>query len=342
MARGRSCGLATAEGRFAGLLAAAVALAAMTGCPPKAAPVDPAAAAAATEAAELAAERAVTERAEAERFIADCVAAQDGRAGKLSSFEAFAAVRLRYTDENGPQEDQLDGAIYLAPGNKGAFDLKLLGERLAWLGGDGVQSWVYLAPPKRPSVLHVYDRLVDGAATDAAEAVESAELTLLTPASLRLLLGIAPIGRDAEMVLVGAAPAPIHERCAVRFSPSARTRAEIEFTADRLPRRIVVRGVDGTEIVRADLANFERVRLPDVARGGCPAVPTSVAMEAARSKAGATILIDRERLQGVRRRARPEFFDLGELQAYLMPAEVVVHAADAGGNAAATEGAGAP
>lgn len=342
MARGRSCGSAMAAGRFAGLLAAAVALAAMTGCPPKAAPVDPAAAAAATEAAERAAELAAAERAEAERFIADCVAAQDERAGKLASFEAFAAVRLRYTDENGPQEDQLDGAIYLAPGSKGAFDLKLLGERWAWLGGDGVQSWVYLAPPKRPSVLHVYDRLVDGAATDAAEAVGSAELTLLTPASLRLLLGIAPIGRDAETVLVGAAPAPIHERCAVRFSPSAKTRAEIEFTADRLPRRIVVRAIDGTEIVRADLASFERVRLPDVALGGWPAVPTSVAMEAARSKAGATILIDKERLQGVRRRARPEFFDLGELQAYLMPAEVVVHAADAHGNGAAATGAGAP
>lgn len=338
MARGSGSLAAGIAARAAELLAASVALAAMTGCPPKVAPVDPAAAAAAAQAAELAA----LERAEAERFIADCVAAQDERAGKLSAFEAFAAVRLRYTDENGRQEDQLDGAIYLAPGNKGAFDLKLLGERWAWLGGDGVQSWVYLAPPKRPSVLHVYDRLVDGAATDAAEAVGSAELTLLTPASLRLLLGIAPIGRDAEMVFVGAAPAPIHERCAVRFSPSARTRAEIEFTADRLPRRIVVRGVDGTEIVRADLANFERVRLPDVALGGWPAVPTSVAMEAARSKAGATILIDRERLQGVRRRARPEFFDLGELQAYLMPAEVVVHAADAGGNAAAAEGAGAP
>jgi hypothetical protein len=338
MARGRSCGSAMAAGRVAGLLAASVALAAMAGCPPKAAPVDPAAAAAATQAAELAA----AERAEAERFIADCVAAQDERAGKLASFEAFAAVRLRYTDENGPQEDQLDGAIYLAPGNKGAFDLKLLGERWAWLGGDGAQSWVYLAPPKRPSVLHVYDRLVDGAATDAAEAVGSAELTLLTPASLRLLLGIAPIGRDVETVLVGAAPAPIHERCAVRFSPSARTRAEIEFTADRLPRRITVRAIDGTEIVRADLANFERVRLPDVALGGWPAVPTSIAMEAARSKAGATILIDKERLQGVRRRARPEFFDLGELQAYLMPAEVVVHAADALGNGNAASGVGAP
>jgi hypothetical protein len=325
MARGSAHLASTAGGRVARMLAAVAALAAMTGCPPKVAPVDTAAAAAAAEAAEVAS----AERAEAERFIASCVAAQDARAEKLASFEAFAAVRLRYTDENGPQEDQLDGAIFLAPGNKGAFDLKLLGERWAWLGGDGTQSWVYLAPPKRPSVLHVYDRLVDGAATDAAEAVGSAELTLLTPATLRLLLGIAPIGRDAETVLVGAAPAPIHERCAVRFSTSAKTRAEIEFTAERLPRRVVVRSVDGTEIVRVDLAKFERVRLPDVALGGWPAVPTSVAMEAARSGAGATILIDKDRLQGVTRRARPQFFDLGELHAYLMPSEVVLHAADA-------------
>ncbi|MBI1303957.1 MAG: hypothetical protein GC172_09240 [Phycisphaera sp.] len=327
MARGSGRGLAAlgaaGGGRVARFLAATAAIAFMTGCPPKVAPAE--------ASAEQSVELLAAERAEAERFIAACVAAQDERAAKLPSFEAFAAVRLRYTDENGPQEDQLDGAIFLAPGNKGAFDLKLLGERWAWLGGDGTSSWVFLAPPRRPSVLHVYERLVDGAATDAADAVGSAELTLLTPASLRLLLGIAPIGRDAETVLVGAAPAPIHERCAARFSPSATTRAEILFTAEGLPRRVVVQSVDGTEIVRADLANFERVRLPDVALGGWPAVPTSITMVAARSKAGATILIDKDRLQGVARRARPQFFDLGELQAYLMPSEVVLHAAEAEG-----------
>jgi len=317
--------MARGSARLAGALLAAALLGAMAGCPPKVAAIDPAA----REATALAA----ADLAEAERFIAACVAAQDDRAAKLAVFEAFGAVRLRYTDAKGRQEDQLDGAIYLAPGNKGAFDLKLLGERWAWLGGDGTHSWVYLSPAGRPSVLHVYERLVDGAATEAADVVGSAELTLLTPASLRLLLGIGPIGADAEVVALptDGAPgraAPIHERYGVRFSPSAATRAEMCFAGDGLPRRIVVRGLDGTEVARADLARYERVRLPDVALGGWPMVATSVTIEAGRSKAGATVLIDKDRLHGVSRRGRPAFFDLSQLQAYLMPSEVVVHAAD--------------
>lgn len=311
-------------------LVCAILLGAMAGCPPKAVRVDDGVDAANARAEAQAALEAA-DRAEAERFIAACVAAQNERAEKLASFEAFAAVRLRYTDADGQQEDQLDGAIYLAPGNKGAFDLKLLGQRWAWLGGDGAQSWVYLAPPKRPSVLHVYEKLVDGAATDAEDVVGSAELTLLTPASLRLLLGIGPIGRDAETVPVTAERGGVHERFAARFQPSRSTVAEIQFAADGLPRLVVVRMRDGTEVVRASLGRFERVRLSDVAVGAWPSVATSVVMEAARSKAGATILIDKERLVESKRRARPQFFDLGDLQAYLMPSEVVVHAAEAVG-----------
>lgn len=316
---------------------AACALTVLVGCPPRAStpetapPVDA-----------VVTERAA-ELARARETLAPFVAAHNARVALLETFEAPAATVLRYPDRDRVQEDQLDGFIYLSTNGRGAFELRLLGKTWAWLGGDGTRSWIYFSPPNEPSVLHVYERLVDGTRTDATQVVGTAELTLLTPGSLRFLLGLAPIAPDWSVTDCAAQPGDangaIHDRFAVRWSPTPATVATANFGVDGLPRRVSVSDLDGNEIARATLSEYERVQRPELAIGAWPRTATRVVIEAPRSKASARLAIDRDALGRRAPRARDEFFDLGELQLYLAPTEVIYH--DANG-AARPDAAKAP
>ena len=306
--------------------AGAAAVALLAGCPPRVAKPDGEQAAAERDRArelELASARA-------RETFAPMVAAHNARVAMLETFEAPAATVLRYPDGERVQEDQLDGFIYLATRGRGAFELRLLGKTWAWLGGDGARSWIYFAPPNGPTRLHVYERLVDGLHADATEVVGTAELTLLTPASLRFLLGLAAIGGEWGVAEVASAAegASDLDRFEVRWSPTPSTVALARFNADGLPVRVRVSDLAGNEIARAALSEFERVQRPELAIGAWPRTATKVVIEAPRSKASARLSIDRDALARRAPRARDEFFVLEDLQLYLAPTEVVYHEAN--------------
>ncbi len=308
---------------------AGAAVAVLAGCPPRAEKPD---ARPAQDAAS--AERATElERAEARAALAPIVAAHDARVALLESFESPAATVLRYRDGDRVQEDQLDGFIYLATRGRGAFELRLLGKTWAWLGGDGARSWIYFSPPNEPTVLHVYERLVDGSRTDATEVVGTAELTLLTPGSLRFLLGLAPIGGDWSVERIeprdGREARPLVERYAVRWSPTEATVATARFASDGMPVALSVADRSGNDIVRASLAEYASVQRANLAIGSWPKTATTVSIEAPRSKASARLVLDRDALVRRTPRARDDFFNLDELQLYLAPSEVIYH--EAGG-----------
>ncbi|MEY3141942.1 MAG: hypothetical protein RLY21_435 [Planctomycetota bacterium] len=318
--------------------ATAATVAVLAGCPPRTAAPDP------TSEIDQGEAKLERERLRAREAFAPMVAAHNARVALLETFEAPAATVLRYPDGDRVQEDQLDGFIYLATRGRGAFELRLLGKTWAWLGGDGARSWIYFSPPNEPSRLHVYERLVDGARADATEVVGTAELTLLTPVSLRFLLGLAPIASDWSVVEAAPAPAggagSMFERFEVSWSPTPATVARARLGADGMPGRVVVCDLAGNEIARATLSEFERVQRPDLAIGAWPRTATKVVIEAPRSKASARLAIDRDALVRRTPRARDEFFNLDDLQLYLAPTEVVYH--DANGAARPNPAAPAP
>lgn len=338
MARGRRS-FARALRLTAVVASTTATVALLAGCPPRAG--GPTGAAGSTGAA-IPTGAAGTDRGElklererAREALSPFVDSHNARVALLETFEAPAATVLRYPDGDRVQEDQLDGFIYLATRGRGAFELRLLGKTWAWLGGDGARSWIYFSPPNESSRLHVYERLADGARADATEVVGTAELTLLTPVSLRFLLGLAPITGEWSVAEVESAPAgaagTIFERFEVRWSPTVATVARARFGADGLPSRVTVSDLAGNEIARATLSEFERVQRPELAIGAWPRTATRVVIEAARSKASARMTIDREALARRTPRARDEFFSLDDLQLYLAPTEVVYH--DASGAA---------
>lgn len=305
------------------------AMAVLTGCPPRTAAPDGGQADAGA-----ASERAVElERAQAREALAPLVAAHNARVALLETFESPAATVLRYPDGDRVQEDQLDGFIYLATRGRGAFELRLLGKTWAWLGGDGARSWIYFSPPNEATRLHVYERLVDGARADATEVVGTAELTLLTPGSLRFLLGLAPISDDWTVAEIAPAEranaAGLLERYAVRWSPTQATIATARFSSGHgglgVPSMLAVTDRAGTEIARSTLSEFERVQRANLAIGAWPSTATRVLIDAPRSNASARLVLDKEALARRKPRARDEFFNLDELQVYLAPTEVIFH-----------------
>ena len=334
MARG-SVARALAWRSALGLAAAVL----MMGCPPRGAtgvgdaPDAPSGELGKDRAASLEAERSAARAA-----FAPLVEAHNARVALLESFDVPAATILRYPNGDRVQEDQLDGFIYLASRGRGAFELRLLGKTWAWLGGDGTKSWIYFSPPNEPTRLHVYDRLVDGARADSSSVVGTAELTLLTPGSLRFLLGLSPIAAEWTVAPIARDPAsqdaaaaelaaglPLTERYEVRWSPTTATVASARFGAEGLPTQLAVTDLAGNSIARTALAAYARVLRPNLAIGAWPMTATKVTIDAPRSKASARLMLDKDALTRIPRRAREEFFDLSELQLYLAPTEVVYH-----------------
>lgn len=309
--------------RIGGALAVVFSCCAMTGCPPR----GPASRGDATIATELT-------PPEARRAFEPLVAAHNARVALFESFVAPAAVVLRYPElDRGVDrevEQQLDASISLASGGRGALELKLLGKTWAWLGGDGSRSWVYMAAGEQPSQLHVYERLTDGTNTEAGALIGGAELTLLTPASLRLLLGLAPIAPEWSLVpIVPADGEPIDgtpaARYEVRWNPTPAAIARMRLDSAGAPLSIVVTDLAGSEIVRSLHAEPLRVRRENIAMGAWPAVARRISIEASRSRSSATILLDAEALARPMRAPKERFFDLAAMQLYLAPEEVIVH-----------------
>lgn len=314
---------------LATLLLGLASVSVLAGCPPRAATAP-------REGAGIA-PPSDRETAEARAVFADLVKTHNARVALLETLEAPASTVLRYPAKDRVQEDQLDGVLLLATRGRGALELKLLGETRAWLGGDGTRSWIYVALPDQPRRLHIYDALVEGAQAEPSTIAGSGELTLLTPASLRFLLGLSPIPVDFEVASIPAAEAPpgepassdararAVERFEARWSPAASTKARARFTRDGYPAWLEVTDPAGNVIAVTELSDYAPVLRENLSRLAWPRTATRVVINAPRSGSSARLSLDAAALQGPPRRARDRFFDLAEMQLYLAPAEVIYH-----------------
>lgn len=269
---------------------------------------------------ELASREADFEAAAAE--LAPLVAGQVERARRLEHLESRASFELR-GDVVGGGFEQCEGDVFLAPGGRGAVRLTKLGENLAWIGGDASKAWVFIFREGRCEA-RVFDRTVSerAAATPGAEPREGEpDLVLLTPESVRVLAGLAPIPEEMLLARVpGAADGgTVRERFEIRWTLGSGAVAALRFGPDGLPATVALRR-DGVELARSETSGYVRARIDSVAQGAWPFVPRKVRIVAPGSGADLRVYLDEPSAQAKRMKAR--FFELESLLKQFMPATV--------------------
>ena len=267
------------------------------------------------------------ELARARVELAPFVAQQNERAVRLATFESRASLEFRYSDATGEHFEQCEADIFLSPPNRGALRVMKVGTNLWWIGGDGDRSWIFElnVTPKRATV---YDRGASGVFAEAGDVVGTGEFTLLSPESVRLLMGQAAIADDWTPVLFnGAEPAaPMHKRFGVRTTLKStsdgapRLTATTRFGADGLPISLTVASMEGVEVATATLRDPVRAPMVDIAQGAWPTVARRIEVVAPRSGAAIKIFLDSPTASA--NRMKPRFFELDALLTQLRP-EVV-------------------
>ena len=253
-------------------------------------------------------------RADITRFIA----LQNDRAARLETFESRAAIELRYSDDSGAHTDACEGDIFLTTLNRGALRLTKLGSNLMWIGGDGTRAWIFRIDTK-PTTATVYEGLSGGVQLDGSQVVGTGEFMLLSPASVRVLLGFALVPADASIVAIAniAPDAASHLRFEVHFSPAKSLIAAMRFSESGFPTEITVRLDSGTEVARATLTEPVRAQAANIAQGAWPLVARRIEVLAARSASQVRIYLDEPHSDG--KRMKQKFFDLDALIAQLRP-----------------------
>jgi len=250
------------------------------------------------------------------------IAGQIERAGRLATFESRAALELRYRDDSGDHFEQCDADIFLSTGGRGALRLVKLGSNLMWIGGDGARAWIFRLDGS-PTTVTIYEGLAGGVQVDAGEVVGTGEFTLLSPESVRVLMGIAPLPTESFLARIPgvAVGAPIRERFEVRWTMAKGVLAAMRFGADGLPSAVFLRGKDETEIARTTLSEPVRAPAENIAQGAWPMVARRIEMVATRSGSNVRIYLDGPLSQA--KRMKPKFFVLDEILAQLRPDSVV-------------------
>jgi hypothetical protein len=202
-----------------------------------------------------------------------------------------------------------------------------VGTNLWWIGGDGTRSWIFElnVTPKRATV---YDSSASGVFAESGDVVGTGEFTLLSPESVRLLMGHAAIAEEwVPVAFEGVAKdAPLAERYGVRVQleakdgSAARLFATTTFGRDGLPRALSIESMDGVKIAEATLADPVRAPMTDIAQGAWPTVARRVEVVAPRSGASIKIFLDTPAASATR--MKPRFFELDALLTQLRP-EVV-------------------
>lgn len=267
------------------------------------------------------------ELARARVELAALVAQQNERAIRLATFESRASLEFRYRDATGEHFEQCEADIFLSPPNRGALRVMKVGTNLWWIGGDGERSWIFElnVTPKRATV---YDRGASGVFAESSDVVGTGEFTLLSPESVRLLMGHAAIADDWTAVALGdsESTAAVHDRFGVRVNLASQTdgvprlTATTRFGADGLPISVTVASLDGVEVAKATLRDPVRAPMVDIAQGAWPTVARRIEVVAPRSGAAIKIFLDSPTANA--NRMKPRFFDLDALLTQLRP-EVV-------------------
>ena len=267
------------------------------------------------------------ELARARTALTPLVAQQNERSARLATFESRASLEFRYRDASGEHFEQCEADIFLAPPNRGALRVMKVGTNLWWIGGDGTRSWIFElnVTPKRATV---YDSSASGVFAEAGDVVGTGEFTLLSPESVRLLMGHAAIAEEwVPVAFEGVAKdAPLAERFGVRVqleakgASAARLFATTTFGRDGLPRALSIESMDGVKIAEATLTDPVRAPMTDIAQGAWPTVARRVEVVAPRSGASIKIFLDTPAASATR--MKPRFFELDALLTQLRP-EVV-------------------
>ncbi len=261
-----------------------------------------------------------TDAAAAFAAFTPLLAAHTERVRKLEVFESRSSLELRYHANDGEHFDQCEADIFLAGADRGAVRITKVGHNLMWIGGNANRGWIFYLDSE-PTRAVVYERL-DDAATGSADSMENGEFALLTPKSVRVLMGIAAIPHDAILMRIAgaAADAPWHERIEVQWSVHARATVSMRLTAEGVPAQVCVRDLAGTVIATATLTEYVSVRAPNLAEGAWPRVARRTEVIAPRTKSIIRLFLDGPSAEG--KRLKPKFFDLDALIAQMRPDSV--------------------
>ncbi|MCE2882054.1 MAG: hypothetical protein LW636_06825 [Planctomycetaceae bacterium] len=287
---------------------------AMQGCPPR---VEGERAA-----ADPSAQAIETERESAVAAFVELIALHNANAAALAEFESQGVVELRRPDgEGGQRFDQCDLDVSIAPAGRGSVRLKKASETLAWIGSDGSSAWAFLMQEKPPRAV-VFEGLRDASFARPEGASGSDVWPLLSPESLRILLGIAEVPPAYRLLRLPGADVlkPIETRYELEWEVVPSLRAAMRFGADRRPSEVLLRGADGVLVARSELSEPVRARAENLAQGAWPTVARKIGIVAPRLDGRADIFLGEP--TAMIRRAKPHFFDFEELQRRIRPEQV--------------------
>lgn len=179
--------------------------------------------------------------------------AHNARVARLSRFWARAAVRLRYTDQDGKRHrEQGEGHLQIIEPDRLALSVGKVGEIIFWLGSDAERFWWFeLGDPSRASV----------ARHENAFAPCIGEIALpVHPLDLLDMLALTPIPADRPGVVPVAGPqgravVDLPSRAGARrlfFDPNTMRVARVELWLPGAP----------SASFTAELDQYERVDLP--------------------------------------------------------------------------------
>lgn len=254
--------------------------------------------------------------------FAEIVAAHNIRASRLETLESRASLELRYSDQDGDHFDQCEADIFLASGGRGALRATKVGNNILWVGSDGRRGWIFRldSEPTRLTVFEGIGGLPPGQrlAGDGA-----AEFSLLSPAAVRTIAGIAPIAEGWELRAVEGVPssAPTEARFELVAGLSNADDAIFRFTKLGLPESVRIEPRGGKPVLIAALSEYVPAQVENLSQGAWPQVPRKIVVTGIASAdakdSEARLYLDSP--IAMAKRMKPRFFVLDELVGQLRP-----------------------
>jgi hypothetical protein len=257
------------------------------------------------------------------------IEAHNARVAKLEALEAKGVVEVRFREDGAEKREQLDLDLRLASAGRGYLRLTKLSTDFATVGSDGKRAWIFDLS-RKPAVATVFEVDSTDVETAAARALASGEIEVLSPASLRFMMGLTPIPADATIVALrtdaaasagnaGEATASPRATHGVAWRRSSIT-TTLAFGADGLPGSITLADPSGALLATSGLSAYESARVDNLSQLAWPQVATRIRAEAPASGASAQFKIERPEAQ--QRLGKAKLFDLDALIGHYRPESV--------------------
>lgn len=255
------------------------------------------------------------------------IAQHNERVARLTTIEARGIIEIRYRDESGSHFEQTDLELALTSGGRGSLKLSKLGD-LFWIGGDGRLGWIFDLRSKPPTAV-VSENGDLGVERAAAHAIRLGDLTVLSPASLRFVMGLTAIPSDACVVpLAQAASSTLREAYRVAWRRGGMEVA-LAFGADGYVSELELREVDdakgvahanGKVLATSRISDYEPAHVDALSQLAWPRVGTRVRVTAATRETSALLVLTEPWAQV--RRMKDRYFDLTALMQHFQPETV--------------------